>query len=199
MIVLDVESTGLDPHTASILSIGALDLDDITNQFYDECNVWEGAHIEDEALAVNGFSRREITDGSKKSEADLIKGFVAWATDRPENRMLAGQNVSFDRDAVAAACKRAGIATPFAHRTLDTHTLCWLHMTQRGLMPPTGSHRSAINLDFALRYVGLPPEPAPHNALMGAFCHAEVVARIAYNKKLLPEFSHYDIPWLTTT
>lgn len=196
MIVLDIEASGMSAERCSILSLGALDLDEPTNQFYDECGVWPEAHIEDSALAVNGFTKAEITDGSKKSEAELIKAFIAWATDRPKNRTTAGQNPSFDRDFVEAACRRAGIEFPLAHRTIDTHTLVWLHMTERGTTPPLENNHSAINLDFALRYCGMPEEPKPHNALTGAFSHAEVISRIAYTKKLLPDFNAYDIPWL---
>lgn len=195
MIVLDVESTGLSPVHNSILSIGALDLDDPTNQFYDECRVWEGAQIEDAALAINGFTYEEARDPRRKSEADLIRDFVAWATDRPVNRMLAAQNPSFDLEFVQAACARAGIECPFGKRTIDVHTLTWTHMMLQGVVPPTDKHRSAISLDAALNYCGIPGEPKPHNALMGAMCHAEVIARIAYTRKVLPEFEMYDIPW----
>ncbi len=198
MIVLDVEGSGVSAEKNSILSIGALDLDEPTNQFYDECRVWDGAHIADDALAVNGFTREECLDTSKKSEAELVKAFVAWATDRAKNQTFAGQNPSYDRDFVQAACGRAGIEFPFAHRTIDTHTLCWLHMTEKGKEPPLLHHHSAINLDFALKYCGLEEEPKPHNALTGALSHAKVISRIAYNKKLLPEFSSFPIPWLTT-
>ena len=187
----------MSPEKSSILSLGALDLAEPTNQFYDECRVWDGAHVDEGALAVNGFSREEINDGSKKSEAELVKAFVAWATDRPKDQTLAAQNPSFDRDFVQAACTRAGIEFPFAHRTIDVHTLVWLHLTQKGIEPPAAAHHSALNLDFALRYCGMPEEPRPHNALTGAFSHAEVISRIAYNKKLLPDFSTYDIPWQT--
>ena len=197
MIVLDVESSGLSPHTHSILSLGALDLDDPTNRFYDECRIWDGAHIEDDALAINGFSREEVTDATRKSEAELIAAFVAWACDKPANRMLAAQNPSFDLEFVQAACRRAGIDCPFGKRTIDVHSLVWLHMNERGIAPPTEKHRSSINLDFALRYCGIPEEPKPHNALTGALCHAEVISRIAYTKKALPEFTPFDIPWLT--
>lgn len=197
MIVLDVESTGLIPSRCSILSLGAVDLDDPTNQFYDECRIWEGAHVTDEALGINGFSREEIEAPHKKTEADLITSFVAWATDRPKNRMLAAQNPSFDLEFVQEACKRAGIECPFGKRTLDVHTLVWAHMTMNGREVPVDKHRSAINLDFALKYVGLEAEPKPHNALTGALCHAEVIARIAYNRKVFPDFSHLDIPWPT--
>lgn len=198
MISLDVESSGLDPRTCSIVSLGAIDTEDPTNQFYDECYVWDGADINDEALNVNGFNREELgAESGKKSEAELIRDFVAWATDRPANRTLLAQNVPFDLGFVQAACKRAGIESPFAHRALDLHTLCWLHMTMQGMQPPTNKHRTAINLTVVLEYCGLPEEPSPHNALTGALCHAEAFARMAYNEKIVPEFSTFDIPWMT--
>ncbi|MBU2220612.1 3'-5' exonuclease [Patescibacteria group bacterium] len=197
MIVLDVESTGLVPETHSILSLGALDLDDPTNQFYEECRIWEGASVDEDALRINGFTQEEITSANRQSEEGLIRAFIAWAMDRPSDITLAAQNPSFDLEFVQAACKRAGIACPFAKRTLDVHSLVWLHMTERGIKPPQYHKHSAINLDFALKYCGIPEEPKPHNALTGAFCHAEVISRIAYTRKLLPEFNTYDIPWET--
>lgn len=199
MIALDVESTGLTPGTCSILSIGAVDTDEPTNQFYDECYVWEGALIFDEAIAINGFTREEISTGSsgRKSEAELITAFVTWATSKPQNRTLVAQTPSFDRDFVRAACERAGIEFPFAARTIDTHTMGWLHMVHAGITPPEKKQHSALNLDGVLQYCGIPEEPKPHNALTGALCHAEVFTRIAYNKKLLPEFFEYEIPWQT--
>ena len=196
MIVLDVETTGLDASKYSILSLGALDLNEPTNQFYEECRAWDGAAVSDEALAVNGFTREDAADASRKTEAELIKAFCAWATDKPANRTLASQNIAFDRAFVESACVRAGIEFPFAHRTIDTHTLVWLHMTRRGIAPPERNQHSGISLTYALEYVGLPEEPKPHNGLTGAYCHAEIIARIAYNKKLLDDFSHYDIPWI---
>ena len=72
----------------------------------------------------------------------------------------------------------------------------WHRLRESG-EPPLKNGHSAINLDAALRYVGVPEEPKPHNALTGAYCHAEVISRIAYTRKLLPDFSSFDIPWET--
>lgn len=198
MLVVDVEGSGLDAEKNSILSVGALDLDHPEKQFYEECRAWDGAHIEEEALQVNGFSREQATDPAKQTEADVVHKFKAFA-ETVEERTLAGQNVSYDRDFLAAGAKRAGHTDwPFAHRTIDTHTLCYMHMVKRGLTPPTDpeKHHSKLNLDAVLNYCGIPDEPEPHNALTGAKSHAEVISRLLYDKKLLPEFDQYPIPWL---
>lgn len=197
MIVLDVEASGTNPDQHSILSIGALDLANPSNQFYDECRMWDGAKIEAEASAINGFSEEDARDETKKSEAELIAAFFAWADSVEGDHTLAAQNVSFDHAFLTSAAKRAGIAFPFAKRTLDVHTLVWLHMTLKGHIPPTERGHSSISMTYALSYCGLPEEEKPHNGLTGALCHAEVISRIAYTKKLLPEYFEYDIPWLT--
>tara|TARA_B100000508_G_scaffold60333_1_gene47086 strand:+ start:132422 stop:133021 length:600 start_codon:yes stop_codon:yes gene_type:complete len=197
MIVLDIEASGVNAEKHSIVSIGAIELNNPSNQFYDECKVWDGAHIDPEALEVNGFTKEEITDPSKKTEAEITKAFIAWATDIEGDRTLAGQNVSFDRDFIKHAAERGGLDYPFAVRSIDTHTLAHMHMVQNGITPPYANHRSALNLDAVLNYCGIPDEPEPHNALTGAMSHAEVIARLLYDKKLLPEFEQFDIPWKT--
>ena len=197
MLVLDVESSGVEAHKNSICSVGAIDIEHPENRFYEECRVWEGAHISEEALAVNGFTRSEILDPKKQSEADLVHKFIKWSEQLPD-RTLAGQNPSFDRDFIRYACERAGhTAWPFAHRTIDTHTLCWMHMVNNGIAPPINAqhHRSALNLDGVLNYCGIPGEPKPHNALTGALSHAEVISRLLFGKKLLPEFEQFELPW----
>ncbi|MDE2213357.1 MAG: 3'-5' exonuclease [Patescibacteria group bacterium] len=197
MIVVDVEASGVDYERHSIVSVGALDLDHPEKRLYEECRIWEGARIEEEALQVNGYTEEQITDPHKQSEADVVHKFIAFGMAARE-RTLAGQNVSFDRDFLRAAAIRAGHTDwPFAHRTIDTHTLCYMHMVKRGIEPPLDPehHRSALNLDAVLNYCGIPDEPEPHNALTGALCHAEVISRLLYDKKLLPEFEKYSIPW----
>jgi DNA polymerase III epsilon subunit-like protein len=196
MIIIDVEASGTDYKKHSIVSIGALDFDEPSRRFYGECRIWDGAHIMDGALAVNGYTEEQLLDTTKQSEAELVQSFLEW-TQHMGDRTLVGQNVSFDRDMVKAACDRADIAWDLAHRSLDTHTFCWMHMVKRGLLPPIDvqHRRSSLNLDAVLNYCGIPAEPEPHNALTGALCHAEVTSRLLNDKKLLPEFAQFEIPW----
>lgn len=197
MLIVDTECSGLRPDRHSILSIGALDFRNPTNRFYGECRMWEGAEIMDDALAVNGFTREEAADTNKMTEAELMRNFLAWSQELPE-RTLTGQNVSYDRAMLMAAAGRAHENWNLAYRTVDVHTLCWMHMTKANGVPPVDEEhkRSVLNSKAILNYCGLPKEPDPHNALTGALWHAEVASRLLYDKKLLPEFAQYDIPWL---
>ena len=197
MLVIDVEASGTEASKHSIVSVGALDFGNPTNRFYEECRIWDGAHVEDEALKVNGFTKVQITNSGKQSEADLVHLFLAWS-ESVDERTFAGQNVSFDRDFLKAGAQRAGHTKwSFAHRTIDTHTLCYMHMINNGLQPPVDKKKkhSALNLDTVMRYCGLRNEPEPHNALTGALSHAEVISRLLYGRKLLPEFAKFEIPW----
>lgn len=198
MIVVDCEMSGLEPTLHSIVSMGAVDLDNPSRQIYEECRVWDGAKIEDEALAVNGFTREQITDASKQSEADVVHKFIAFSEGMADTT-LAGQNVFTDMYFLQNAAKRAGHTVwPFAHRIIDIHTLCFEHMLKRGVNPPIDSvkRHSALNLEAVAVYCGMPEEPKPHNALTGAKYSAEVISRLLYDKKLLPEFEQYAIPWI---
>lgn len=193
MIVLDIEASGTNYQQHSIVSIGALVLEDPTYQFYDECRIWDGAKVMDEALEVNGFTDAEIRDPNKKSEKEIVEAFFMWAALVPD-RTLAGQNPSFDRDYLKVAADRHNLDYTFAHRTIDTHTLAYMHMVKRGIVPPLEHARSALNLDAVLNYVGIPDEPHPHNALTGAMSHAEVISRLLYHKPLLPVFEEFPLP-----
>lgn len=193
MIIVDIEATGVDEIKHSILSLGAVDFDNPTNQFYEECRAFPGAHIMTEALAVNGFTEVQALDTNKQTDGELIKHFIKWTKSVTE-RTFAGQNPSFDRDFAHRAADRYHLDWPFAFRTIDLHSVCYTHMVSRGLKPPVMENRSDLNSDKIMKYVGIPVEPHPHNALNGAKVAAEALSRLLYGKKLLPEFKDFELP-----
>ena len=197
MLIIDTEGSGLRPDLHSVLSIGALDFRNPSNRFYGECRIWEGAEIMDEALEVNGFTMEQATDPTKQSETELVAAFLEWSQDLPE-RTLTGQNVPFDYNMLEAAARRGKLNWNLAYRTIDVHTLCWMHVIKASGVPPVDikHKRTALNSKAILNYCGLEKELDPHNAMNGALWHAEVTSRLLYDKKLLPEFEQYDIPWL---
>ncbi|MCR4311250.1 MAG: 3'-5' exonuclease [Candidatus Taylorbacteria bacterium] len=195
MIVVDVEASGVSPEKNSLVSVGAVDFRNPTRRFYAECRVFEGAHIEKEALAVNGFSESEINDPNKKTDREVVVEFLAWLEQATE-KTIAGHNPSFDRDFLEATAHRYHIDWPLAHRTVDLHSICYFHMKERGVEPPLLHQHSALNLDAILHYVGIPAEPKPHNALTGALVEAEAFGRFFYKKPFLPEFLQYGVTHL---
>lgn len=195
MIVVDMESSGLDPYKNSLVSVGAVDFDNPKNQFYQECRVWDGAHIEDEALAVNGFSRAQIIDPKKPSDREVVEAFLAWMKTCKE-WTIAGQNPNTDRDFLRMTALRYHINWPLAHRIIDLHSIAYFHMKRRGIEPPLKNNHSDLNLDKILTYVGLPTEPKPHIALNGAKYEAEAFSRLFYDKPFFAEFNGYEIPWV---
>jgi DNA polymerase III epsilon subunit-like protein len=195
MIVVDVEASGVDPHKSSLLSVGAVDFKNPENRFYEECRIFDGAHIEDEALAVSGFTREQINDPNKKTDREVVLDFLAWLSKCPE-WTLAGQNTSFDRDFLMYTAHRYHINWPLAHRTLDIHSIAYFHMVRRGVTPPLRNNHSAVNLDSIMKYVGMDVSRGKHNALQDALLEAEALSRFFYDKPLLVEFSKMPIPWL---
>ncbi len=193
MIIVDVETTGIDEIKHAILSVGALDFDNPENQFYEECRAFDEAHIDDDGLAINGFTREQVSDQSKQTDEDLLKHFIAW-TNGVKEQTFAGQNPSFDRDFLHRAADRYHLEWPFAFRTVDQHSVCYADMIKKGVPLPITHNHTALNSDKIMQYVGIPAEPHPHNALNGAKVAAEALSRLLYGKKLLPEFNEFDIP-----
>ncbi len=193
MLVIDVETSGLDPNKNSILSIGAVDFVNSERQFYGECCAWEGAHLSHEALGVNGFTKEEATDKTKKSLECLMGEFESWIY-KSGRVTLAGQNPAFDRDFLNDSFRRAGIKFRFAVRDVDLHSIAYYDHIKRGIDIPYKNNHSDLSLDRIAKYAGLTEEPKPHNALNGAKFEAESFSRIMLGKKLLPEFEDFEIP-----
>nr|MDD3720491.1 exonuclease domain-containing protein [Candidatus Gracilibacteria bacterium] len=195
MISIDGEFTGLNHLKHSIVSLGAVDFLNPTNQFYAECRIWEGATWEDEALKINGFSVKEIQDPNKISLVQLIKKFDDWLKTCPYPQILIGQNPKSDIDFLVESYKKAGLEYPLGHRSIDTHSVVFAKHLELGKKILLDKGKFKINLDESLNFVGIPGgEPKPHIALMGAKCAAEVISRTIYGKKLLSEFEGYEVP-----
>lgn len=177
MIVVDIETTGLDPQRHSLASIGALDYSCPSNRFYSECQVEPGMEIDPQALAINGFTEEQLRDPTKMTAHELVRRFIAWF-EPIADRTFAGENPSFDLSFVRETAKRAGAEFHAGHRTVDLHTLCYsVHMV-RGLALPLDKNRSRISLDYTLGFLSFEPEPKPHNALTGAVLEAKCFSEL---------------------
>lgn len=192
MIVVDVESTGVDARKCSLLSVGAVEFENATHTFYMECRAFDGAHVEKEALVISGFTEAQIHDEKKQTDREVALAFLDWLKTCKE-WTLAGQNPSFDRSFLEETAHRYHINWPLAHRTIDLHSIAYYHMKRKGIEPPQKNNHSALNLDRILKYVGLPTRAKKHNALEDAKLEAEAFARLLYQKNLLPDYASFPL------
>lgn len=193
MIVVDGEFSGLDPNKHAILSLGAIDMNDPSREFYGECQLPDWATTDPIAMQINGFSDQEIHDETKPTLEELSKQFIEWVK-LSDDRTLAGQNVWQDRYMLNAGISKYDIDWDFGHRILDLHSVVYAHVMARGQAAPVDNNMSSINSDYICQYVGLPKETDIHNALTGAKWEAEAFSRLFYGKNLLEEFAKYPVP-----
>ncbi|MCD6495745.1 MAG: 3'-5' exonuclease [Candidatus Aenigmarchaeota archaeon] len=181
MIVVDLETTGMDPERNSIVSIGALDFDNPENTFYGECRMDEGAEVSNIALKINGFTLPEIRDKSKPSSRELLADFLEWLASI-KDKTIAGDNIWFDIGFLRENFKKNGMKYPFKKKSVELHEQCKI---LAGL---------PWSLDAVLYYVGIPPRNKAHNALDDAELTAEALSRLLNGKPLLKRFRQYPVP-----
>jgi DNA polymerase III epsilon subunit-like protein len=181
MIVLDIETTGMEPKRNSLLSMGAVEFEKPSNTFYGECRIDEGAAVNPTALKINGFTLKQITDRSKPASEELIKKFLAWAA-KIKDKTLAGDNIWFDIRFMTVYLERMKVKWPFGKRSVELHLLS----------PLTAALQ--WDLDIVLQIVGMPPRKGSHNALNDALLEAETISRLVYGKNMVKKFAKFPLP-----
>ncbi len=193
MIILDIETSGTNPYKHSILSIGAVDFSDPKRQFYEECKIRENAEFTEEALNVNGFKIEDIKNENKKSLETILNELIVWM--KPiRDKTIAGHNVNFDAEFLNYSFELYKIDFSFGYRVLDTHSLVYADLLSKNKEIPIKNEKTAITSNYVFKYVGLPEEPKPHNALNGAKMEAEAISRLILKKGLLEDFKSYTLP-----
>lgn len=193
MIVIDTETSGLHPEKNSLLSIGAIDFENPSRRFYEECRIFDGALVSREALAINGFTEESIRDTVKMTDKELIEKFIVWAS-ASRDTTFAGENPAFDRDFMKETARRYGIDWRFAHRTVDLHSVAYAYVRGQGRKLPMKNGHTGQDLSATLTLVGMSDTRKTHNALEDALLEAEAFSRLIYKKGLLPEYAKYPLP-----
>jgi DNA polymerase III epsilon subunit-like protein len=106
IIVLDTETTGLDPKRHALIAIGAVALDPDTLETVSEFSAFlsprEGSEWTPEAEAVNGIARTSLA--LEDTEEIVIPAFLRWAGGRCTATV--GWNLKFDLGFLCGALKR---------------------------------------------------------------------------------------------
>jgi len=209
MIVVDIETTGLDPIENAILSVGAIYFENPKNYFYGECRINKEDKVSEQALIINGFTREDITDTKKQTEKELVERFYKWV-DSQQIRMFGGHNVgSFDLNFLKTKSKKYGIKIKGGYRSMDLCTTAQdRYYDIHGGFLLDDYNENAMSLDRVLDFCGIlderlkvdPPKKTivkhgkTHNALEDAKLEAECFSRLLDGKNLFPEYAKFKIP-----
>ena len=122
LLFLDVETTGLDAKTNSVLSIGAIRTDD-TGQIVKatlNVKVKPTTPVDPRAAAVNGYTEEKWADAQ---DPDIAAGALASLA---QGTQIVGHCVWFDEGFCRALLNANGHAAPWDHRWVDTQSLAHL-------------------------------------------------------------------------
>ncbi len=192
MVILDIETTGLNPEKCSIIEIGAVDFYNPTNQFNQRCRIRKDSEINERALEVNGYNLDQLRDNNFQTEKELLLKFINWIS-HIESRTLAGQNVNFDLSFLNASKKREKVEWNFGRRVVDIHSVAYAHMIKSNLKPIIKKGISELKGDAIMKYVGIPEEPKPHKGINGAIFETEALYRLLYEKSCFDELNKFGL------
>ena len=195
MIVIDIETSGLDPKKHGVVSIGAVEFENPGNQFYGEAYIDDEHEIDPEALPIIGFDETYLRDKSRQTPYVLMKSFIEWMADIPD-RTPAGLHVAgFDMQFLATMACELDLDWPLGHRSVDLHSTFYNYLKVKD--PESFSlrnQRANIYGTMIQKYCGLDTVVRPHNALTDAKWEAECFARLLYDRNLLVEYKDQPIP-----
>jgi DNA polymerase-3 subunit epsilon len=164
-VVVDTETSGLDPETDRLLGIGAVAVDDDGVQPGDSFEVVVGGAPAGDAanIVVHGIGHGAQRDGMPGPEA--LAAFRAWVADAP----LVGFHADFDRAVLRNAYAGAG---------MPADDRAWLDLAPlAAALMPQAARYGGHSLDDWLAVFGIECT-IRHNAAADALATAELLLRL---------------------
>lgn len=193
MIVVDIETSGLDFLKNGIWQIGAIDTDDPNRIFLEEGRIEDDETFTREALDICGVTEEKIYDRGKPSQKELLEKFFGWCKDAKVKNLVC-HNPQFDFSFIKCKADKYGLKMPVHFRCFDTHSIASLKYKEiYGNLPIDGGF-SNMNLSNMLFFCGMRDNREKHNALEDAKLTAECFYRLTYGKTFLKEFEQYQLP-----
>jgi DNA polymerase III epsilon subunit family exonuclease len=128
LLVIDVETTGLDPSHDSIIQLSAclLSRRDLGEELHFTSRIQPTTAVSDSARLIHGISDEELRDAP--ALPDVVRAFDAFV---PHDVILCGHNVGFDVSFLRSAYERAGIQFAFDYHSLDIWSIAFFVLGAR--------------------------------------------------------------------
>jgi DNA polymerase-3 subunit epsilon len=173
-VVLDTETTGLDPRRDKIITIGALAVCDGEMLLDDAFEMLLKLAYNNSSVTVHGITRDEAAGGMDEAEA------LALFLDYLRDGVIVGHHIGHDIQALNCACERHFNLT-LHNRWLDTMDLT-LHLNDAGAFAGRAMAKG-FSLDALCEMFGVAPHDR-HTAGGDAFLTAHVFLRLLRAAKI---------------
>ncbi len=167
-VVLDTETTGLDPKRDQVITIGAVGISEGEIDLADSFEAMLKIAYNQSAVTVHGVTRDEAQDGMDEREA--LEAFLEYLGDG----VIVGHHIGFDIEMLNRACQRH-FQLDLQNRRLDTMDLT-LHLQDSGAFEPDRAP-SGFSLDALCNLFGVEPRDR-HTAGGDAFITALIFLRL---------------------
>jgi len=167
-VVLDTETTGLDPKKDRLVTIGAVAVEGGEIVLEDAFEALLRLEYNTSAVTVHGVTREQSLEGMEEPEA--LKRFAEYLRDG----VIVGHHIGHDIETMNAGYARH-FGTRLGNRSLDTMDLT-LHLEKDGAFAEREQIRS-FSLDSLCELFGVIPHDR-HTAAGDAFITAQVFLRL---------------------
>lgn len=165
VVVVDLETSGLDPDKHGILEIGAVRMSSGA-EFECKVRLAENLEYDPGVYRVNGVTEAEARSEDRLTETAALYEFFLWLNGK--DILMAGSNPRFDHDFLKVASKDGQeMPWPFRRHLLDLQTTALTYVIASGVPVPR-----SLSADAVYSMLGQPMEPKPHRALQGARAEA---------------------------
>jgi len=173
-VVLDTETTGLDPRHDRLITIGAIAVHSGEILLEDHFEALLKLDYNRSSVTVHGITRDEAVEGMEERQAVAL--FVNYLKDG----VIVGHHIGHDIEALNCACERH-FQLALKNRSLDTMDLT-LHLKDDGVLSDTRM-ADGFSLDALCDSFGIAPHDR-HTAGGDAFLTAQVFLRLLRFAKL---------------
>lgn len=175
IVAIDLETTGLDPAQDRILSIGLVEIEQMTIRLNSS---WQTLVTSNHPLPEQSVTIHRITDDQSRHGASLEEA-LSELLPRLHGKVMLAHHATVEQSFLNAACMRL-YSTPFLIPTIDTQMLAKRRFERRD-QPYQPKDLRLFNLRS---HYGLPRYQA-HNALSDALATAELF--LALTAALAPD------------
>lgn len=172
-VVLDTETTGLNPRQDLIVSVGAVAVNDGEIDLQDQFEALLKVSYNSSSVVVHGVTREASQKGLE--EAEGLRMLLNYLRDA----VIVGHHVAFDIDILLNRChRRFGI--DLSNQWLDTGTLVNSLDAVQALPPDSGENvRQDASLDGVCGRLGIPLHDR-HTAAGDAFICAQLFLKLLH-------------------